>query len=59
MTDMMTDIETLTNAIIVLEEGASDERRAAIWSLEQMLGRMLRISEDFEEEQMLDLELFV
>ena len=48
MTDILTDIEILENALIALEEGAGDERRAAIWSLEQMLGRKMRIVEEFE-----------
>jgi hypothetical protein len=51
MTDILTDIEILENALIALEEGASDERRSAIWSLEQMLGRKMRIVEEFETQE--------
>ena len=48
MIDELRDIETLANALIALEEGAGDERRAAIWSLQKMLERKTRIVEEFE-----------
>ena len=50
MTDVLIDIETLENAIIALTEGAGDEKRAAIWSLEKMLERKTQIVEEFEEQ---------
>ena len=37
MVDLLTDIETLENAVINLTEGASDEKRMAIHSLESMI----------------------
>ena len=37
MVDILKDIETLENALIAFQEGASDEKYAAIWSLEKML----------------------
>lgn len=48
MIDELADIETLENAITALTEGASDEKRMAIWSLERMLKRKARIVEEFE-----------
>jgi len=48
MIDDLLDIETLANALIALEEGAGDERRAAIWSLQKMLERKTQIVEEFE-----------
>lgn len=37
MVDLFKDIETLENALIAFQEGASDEKYSAIWSLEKML----------------------
>ena len=37
MVDLINDIEVLENALIALNEGASDEKYAAIYSLEKML----------------------
>ena len=48
MIDELRDIETLANALIALEEGAGDERRAAIWSLQKMLERKTRMVGEFE-----------
>lgn len=48
MVDELLDIETLENAIIALTEGAGDEKRAAIWSLERMLERKTKMVADFE-----------
>ena len=50
MIDELRDIETLENAITALTEGAGDEKRAALWSLEKMLERKARIVEKFEKE---------
>jgi hypothetical protein len=36
-TQLCQDIETLEDAIINLTEGASDEKRMAIWALERLL----------------------
>lgn len=48
MIDELRDIATLENVIIALTEGASDEKRMAIYSLERMLERKTRIVEEFE-----------
>ena len=48
MIDELQDIATLENAIIALTEGASDEKRMAIYSLERMLERKTRIVKEFE-----------
>lgn len=48
MIDELIDINTLKNAIVALTEGASDEKRAAIWSLEKMLERKENMVADFE-----------
>ena len=37
MTDILKDIEVLESALIAFNEGASDEKYAAIWSLEKLL----------------------
>lgn len=48
MIDELTDIETLKDAIIALTEGASDEKRMAIYSLERMLDHKIQVVEEFE-----------
>lgn len=50
MNEILQDIETLQNAIINLTEGASDEKFAAMCSLEQMLIKKKDIVSDFESE---------
>lgn len=37
MVDVLKDIEVLENALIAFNEGASDEKYAALWSLEKLL----------------------
>ena len=37
MVDVLKDIEVLENALIQIQEGASDEVYAALWSLEKLL----------------------
>lgn len=48
MTETMIDIETLESALIAFAEGASDERYAAIHSLEMMLLRKKDQVTEFE-----------
>jgi len=48
MTDLFDDIETLENAIICLTEGASDEKRMAIASLQRMIEQKQAVIADFE-----------
>jgi len=50
MQDILSDIETLESAIIAFTEGASDEKFAAMCSLEQMLIKKKDIVSDFEAE---------
>lgn len=48
MTEVAYDIQVLENALIALAEGASDEKRSAIYALERMLDRKTKIIEEFE-----------
>ena len=48
MTNELIEIETLENVIIALREGASDEKRTAIDTLERMINRKREIVEEFE-----------
>ena len=48
MIDELLDIATLENVLIALQEGASDEKRMAMYALERMLERKTRILEEFE-----------
>jgi chaperonin GroEL (HSP60 family) len=48
MQDVITDIETLEDVLINLTEGASDEKRMALNSLEQMIMRKRQEIADFE-----------
>jgi|TARA_B110000444_G_C18803552_1_gene578720 hypothetical protein len=37
--DILEDINTITDALTALDEGASDERRSAIWALQALVER--------------------
>jgi hypothetical protein len=37
MTELMTDIDVIESALIAFNEGASDEKYAALYSLEKLL----------------------
>lgn len=50
MTETVQDIDVITNAIIAFEEGASDEKRAALFALRKMLERKMNSLREFEEE---------
>ena len=50
MVDLLTDIERLESAVISLTEGASDEKRMAIQSLESMIAEKKAVVEKFETE---------
>ena len=54
MNDLIQDIERLESAIINLTEGASDEKRMAIYSLESMIAEKKAVVEQFEKEFALD-----
>ena len=48
MNDIIQDIERLESAVINLTEGASDEKRMAIYSLESMIAEKKAVVEKFE-----------
>ena len=50
MNDLIQDIQRLESAVINLTEGASDEKRMAIYSLESMIEQKKAIIEQFEKE---------
>lgn len=50
MTEIFNDIETLQFALIALEDGAGDERRAARVALRKMLRDKIAVVEQFEAE---------
>ena len=50
MNDLIQDIERLESAVINLTEGASDEKRMAIYSLESMIAEKKAMVEKFETE---------
>ena len=50
MNDLLQDIEILEGAVINLTEGASDEKRMAIYSLESMIAEKKAVIEKFETE---------
>ena len=50
MNDLLQDIEILEGAVINLTEGASDEKRMALYSLEHMIAKKKAIVEKFETE---------
>ena len=50
MVQELQDIQTLENAIIAFQEGASNEKRMALYSLENMIATKKAIVEEFELE---------
>ena len=50
MNDLLQDIERLESAVINLTEGASDEKRMAIYSLESMISEKKAVVEEFEKQ---------
>ena len=50
MNELLIDIERLESAVINLTEGASDEKRMAIYSLESMIAEKKAVVEQFEKE---------
>ena len=50
MNDILNDIETLESAVIAFTEGASDEKRSALYSLERLIAEKQKIVNDFESE---------
>mgnify|MGYP003309388657 FL=1 len=58
MVDLLTDIERLESAVINLTEGASDDKRMAIWSLESMIAEKKAVVEEFETQLEEEAEMF-
>ena len=56
MVQELQDIQTLEDAIINLTEGASDEKRMAVYSLENMIAQKKAIVEQFEAENAPDYQ---
>lgn len=56
MNDILNDIEVIENALIAFNEGASDEKYAALYSLEKLLLEKKDIVTKFEAE--LDSDFF-
>lgn len=50
MIDLLKDIEVLENLLIAMEEGASDEKRMALWAVERLVAQKKQVVEDFEKE---------
>lgn len=50
MTELFEDIETLESALVAFNEGASDEKYAAIWSLEKMLIKKKDQARNYEKD---------
>ena len=50
MNELLIDIQKLESAVINLTEGASDEKRMAIWSLEDMISEKKEQFEKLENE---------
>ena len=56
MKDLLIDIKRLEIAFINLTEGASDEKRMAIYSLEDMIAEKKAVVEKFEKEMEKEME---
>ena len=56
MNDLLIDIQRLESAVINLTEGASDEKRMAIYSLEDMIAEKKAVVEKFEKEMQKEME---
>ena len=50
MNELVKDIEVLENAVINLTEGASDEKRMAIYALKSLIAEKSAIVDQFEME---------
>ncbi len=50
MVDVLNDIEVLENLVIAMTEGASDEKRMALNSVEKLIAEKKAIVTAFEEE---------
>ena len=50
MVDVLEDISVLENLLIAMNEGASDEKRMALNSVESLLNKKKKIITEFEKE---------
>ena len=50
MNEVIRDIEVLENLVIAMNEGASDEKYAALWAVEKLLLEKKDIVHKFEKE---------
>ena len=50
MVDVLEDISVLENLLIAMNEGASDEKRMALNSVESLLNKKKQIITEFEKE---------
>jgi len=50
MNELIRDIEILENLVIAMNEGASDEKYAALWAVEKLLIEKKDLVRKFEEE---------
>ena len=57
MVELLSDIERLESAVICLTEGASDEKRMAIHSLESMIAEKKAVVEEFETQMEEEAEM--
>ena len=56
MSETLKDIENLETIVNLLEDGASDEKRMAIYSLEDMIAEKKAVVEKFEKEMEKEME---
>ena len=56
MNELLIDIQKLESAVINLTEGAIDEKRMAIYSLEDMIAEKKAVVEKFEKEMEKEME---
>ena len=50
MVEVLEDISVLESLLIAMDEGASDEKRMALQSIENLIAEKKSIIEDFEKE---------
>lgn len=54
MNDILRDIELINDCLIAFEEGASDERRSAVWALQALVERKEAQVAEFEAQMIED-----
>ena len=56
MNELLIDIQKLESAVINLTEGATEDKRMAIYSLEDMIAEKKAVVEKFEKEMEKEME---